>query len=1660
MKTNSPPSRRRARGALSRLLGTTALLTATALRASALPALANVPSPAGPGGGFDPAAAAQLRQDQCLMSSVLRQGGPAMKQVAATALDGTADQLHAAADTDTRFHSTPLHDAFTADSKAVSAKSDELNQRHFTWEAPLANLPAPEGFASQNDFRWAPGFSGDPHGDFFDQTGLGPWLGKRMWTTEGGLYQDHTPQADDASSKAVKSQGAALYPQYPDPTHDPNYLRDANEYNAWQSLAASSGLSADDTRIFLENGGFPRSAPQPGTAAFRVGVEDLKARFASCDSTNPDHVDPNKVLSQEVQTASAEWQTEIASQQTQRDAILASSAKATAALQAGSQALGEAMAQSWLADHLGRWQAYWLPGGKGAAGNGPVVFHLHTASGNCLDVDGNNGQPHDGTTVQAWGCNSTAAQQWRPSPTGALVNGETNLCLDVDGTQGPQHDGTRVQVWDCNGSASQQWQFDTTNGLTRLYNVGSQLCLDLHTPNWGQASQMWDCNGTGAQQFDAQQDNTGTGTGTDNPSYPKQSDFDAVNNALAAAQQTAKAQWQVTQQQAAIAQQAAQDTTTAQQQAWAIADAAGQPRGRGLLAGQQEAQATLASAAALTAVSKAAETAYDATTASGSDSQTLQALAQTQTHAAQAAFRSTAAQAAADQAKAAADGAALQARNAEQANQTAQADLVTAQGAEQTAKQAADTAHTKRQAAEAAQATAADAKNKAAAAQTKAAGDRATAQQKDAAATAAASAASTAGTAAAQKKDAAQQADQAAQQARGKAWDAEQQHNVLQAKADSADAYAAAQATGTDAQAAKDAAGAADKDASDAGTAADQASAAAKDATAAAQTADAEATRAQGAAAQAQSAASDAQAAKATADAAVRADESAAADAMAASDRASTDAATAQKDAATAQAQADTARQNAIQAWAQAGQAQTTAATAAGYAHSTAQAATAASSAAQQVAAPANDAIQLGAPYQDSDSSAGLAVLTGQASKTIADQQQAVAQAKAQQAQQAADQAASLANAATGDAQAADLAAANAAASAAQAQASAKDALASAAHAAQAAADAQASQARAIQYDTQAAADAAASQAAAQGAAGDATDAHNSAVAATDDAGKAWAAAGSAQAAAATAREVAAQADKDATAAAAAAKDAEAQAAAAQQSAVNAEKLAAADQEAAARTEAEKEALAQQAAANTGGATGLPGVFTQQQVTPIGDPTPDNECKLTTLTSFCDVTFTLRFSVKVDFYMQLPEPTQSSDIPGPAASYDILWLGSQTSEVDRKFTQRFTAVQIVWQLSKAVIESVAQSLQKDSDECSRSNGTSPSCVTGLSFLPQGQVAKAAEMALDVDKAVTTGVDLEKALAAVKIADLQGPTREALEEELTAAEQAFASCSVNSFPSDTQVLLADGTYKAIGAIRTGDQVLATDPQTGASQAEPVTAAFAHSTERLVDITLTDGGQLTSTAGHRVYVAQRGWTYVSDLHAGDLLRAADGSPHSISGLRSRDSLAPQQVYDLTVDGLHTFYVRTAGARPQDLLVHNCLDLLADEGVSGAHTLTDHVLSDDDAQTRADKLGTATAWTDKATAVRAVNKAFQQWAKRGGNAKRLANWLTQQAQRRGAFDPRIDLLPIQWELRDEDQLGKVFTKGGPKGGTPTGKTVLIWLKYVKGHTDRYVVYTSYPQ
>jgi hypothetical protein len=79
-----------------------------------------------------------------------------------------------------------------------------------------------------------------------------------------------------------------------------------------------------------------------------------------------------------------------------------------------------------------------------------------------------------------------------------------------------------------------------------------------------------------------------------------------------------------------------------------------------------------------------------------------------------------------------------------------------------------------------------------------------------------------------------------------------------------------------------------------------------------------------------------------------------------------------------------------------------------------------------------------------------------------------------------------------------------------------------------------------------------------------------------------------------------------------------------------------------------------------------------------------------------------------------------------------------------------------------------------------------------------------------------------------------------------------------------------------------------------------------------------GSITATAGHPFWAPHlHKWVNAGDLKAGSMLKTGAGTYVKVTATRAWIALA-QQVRNLTVDGLHTYYV-VAGTTP--VLVHNC-------------------------------------------------------------------------------------------------------------------------------------------
>ncbi|MGW1952423.1 ricin-type beta-trefoil lectin domain protein [Streptomyces sp. NPDC001920] len=1280
---------------------------------------------------YETTADEQLRFDQCLMADAVRLGAPRMYGFAQDALNQTPEKLRELAALDGSFDG-PLRQAHEKDKTDWKATWERLHARRNAWEKPLDGLRNPSGFTDAS-FHWVPGVhEGD---DFYDQTGLGKWAGGLPdWNKKFDFY-DPTPKADEKTLKAVTDLGAPLYGDKP---YDPNLSAEERQRQYYEERAFEAlfdtfhGKGGDDARLFLASGGFPRTAPEPGTPEYRVAVEDMKTRFASCAWRDP--IDPNKALRQVEDTAAQEWQQEIASQAVPRNQILDANRDATTALAKGSEAMADLLGQSWIADHLTRWQDYWSPGGIGWIGDSFTAIQVEAARGKCLDVAG--GRTDNGTPVQIYTCNDSAAQDWQIIGNGdgySLWNLAAKKCLDVQ--NGNAANGTKIRIWTCNSSKAQQWDFDV-RGVGELRNAATGKCLDLNKFDNGHDSWLWTCNGTNPQKFRIVPE------GHNGEAQPK-AHFEQAKKGIAAAQAQAKKQLDVIKAQLTVAKKAAAASDTAEQAAYRIADAGGAPRGRGLLVGQQKAQVTKGTVAALEALVKAGETAEAATRASAGDSATVAQRALAQAAQSKAEFRKAAAAAAEAQAKAAADAAKVHRDNAKKDKETAEAKLAEALKAEGDAKAAASEAHAKRLAAEAEEKKAEAEKKKAAAKQADAAQHRKNAEAEATKAKTAKDKAEAAEGTAVEKKNAAVKARDHAKAMRDDAWDAEQKADASRAKADAKAAYADSLDAGEAADAARAAANDADKHADDAEAAAGRARSEANAATKAAEDADAAATRAEAAAKRSRAHADAAQAAKLKSDAAVKTATSAAADAIAAAKHAASEAKTAVELADEAEKKARTAKSQADEAGKEAVKALAASAKAAGFAYVTAQAAVDAGKAAAQVAKPANDAIQLGSPYVDTDSAAGLVVLTGQASKTIAEQQKAVADAHAKNAEAEASAAKNLAEQAQGDAKAAYQHAANAAKHASDARGYAKEALGYAADAAKAASKATASLARTIEFNRQATADAEAADKAAGRAENHAKDARDSADQAALDAQAARTAASEAEQAAKDARAAADRADAAATEAEEAAKDAE--------------KYAKEAQEAADRTEREQA----NEQVSTGAGTGVGGVFyvIDEKTTKIESAKQIGECPSNAPLVGCTAAYKVTGTVKTDFYLCTDKDALATAQGCPKGAWK--WLDEKTIPFkDVEWSHFFSGSEIIkigWQnlFGDTLGGILYEIILGDAIKCL--HGSKTACAwTAAMFLPLSKpLAALTDAVRALDAAAKTGIgfqDAWKGLRALKVSD--------------------------------------------------------------------------------------------------------------------------------------------------------------------------------------------------------------------------------------------------------------------------------------------------------------------
>ncbi|WP_170154255.1 LamG-like jellyroll fold domain-containing protein [Actinoplanes italicus] len=188
-------------------------------------------------------------------------------------------------------------------------------------------------------------------------------------------------------------------------------------------------------------------------------------------------------------------------------------------------------------------------------------------------------------------------------------------------------------------------------------------------------------------------------------------------------------------------------------------------------------------------------------------------------------------------------------------------------------------------------------------------------------------------------------------------------------------------------------------------------------------------------------------------------------------------------------------------------------------------------------------------------------------------------------------------------------------------------------------------------------------------------------------------------------------------------------------------------------------------------------------------------------------------------------------------------------------------------------------------------------------------------------------------------DLERPERNVVEPDNN--QPVEAGCPKHSFDPDTRVLMADRSTRAISEITIGDEVLATDPETGEEGARQVTLLHANLDRELTDVTVTsapadteakqvnegkgdrstrgptESSVLKTTAHHPFWdVTTSTWVNAAKLTPGEsTLIGPAGEIQYVTKVRNHTGA--EVMRDLTVDDIHTYYVIASNA---PVLVHN--------------------------------------------------------------------------------------------------------------------------------------------
>ena len=149
---------------------------------------------------------------------------------------------------------------------------------------------------------------------------------------------------------------------------------------------------------------------------------------------------------------------------------------------------------------------------------GVGVKIISACSSKVMDIS--NGNMMDGNNIKIWEYNKTDAQKWELMPTDIVEDGlyeisssiDGNKEIDIHGGSYGAEDGTNIQIWNKNNTAAQRWYVERDkNGYYTVKNLQSGKVLDVQAAGTKNQTnvQAWEPNGTCAQKWRILKSNNG-----------------------------------------------------------------------------------------------------------------------------------------------------------------------------------------------------------------------------------------------------------------------------------------------------------------------------------------------------------------------------------------------------------------------------------------------------------------------------------------------------------------------------------------------------------------------------------------------------------------------------------------------------------------------------------------------------------------------------------------------------------------------------------------------------------------------------------------------------------------------------------------------------------------------------------------------------------------------------------------------------------------------------------------------------------------------------------------------------------------------------------------------------------------------------------------------